>query len=130
MGIQTQIDDLLARYCFTVDHAEWDCLRADFAPDATICYSGPTICTGIEATIAFFRYSTRGLGATRHLSHTCRFRRHSQDQARAKTYVTVHHLAGGGMLHTRGIGEPPDTGPVVKHGVYPAQNGIGEWASL
>jgi hypothetical protein len=88
-----EINELLAAYCFAIDLRNWDDLRAVFADDAIITYSGPRVSSGIEEIISFFTEATSTVAATQHLLHTSRVWADGPDSARGLTHVTAHHIA-------------------------------------
>jgi uncharacterized protein (TIGR02246 family) len=92
---RAEIDDLLARYCFAIDLRDWEALRAVFAPDAVITYSGPRVCTGIDEIVAFFRMTASLAAATQHLLQTSRIWPTGRDSAAGLTHVTAHHVGHG-----------------------------------
>lgn len=89
---RTEIDDLLARYCFALDRRDWEDLRGVFAADAVITYSGPRVSTGIDQIVAFFRMTASAVAVTQHLLHTSRVWATGPDAAGGLTHVTAHHV--------------------------------------
>lgn len=97
---RAEIDDLLARYCFTLDLRDWDGLRHVFAPDAVITYSGSRTSAGIDDIVKFFRVTASAAAATQHLLHTSRVWATGARTAAGLAHVTAHHLARGAARPT------------------------------
>ena len=80
-----EIQDLLVRYCYAVDHRDFDDFRNVFTPDAVIDYSvfGGSV-GGVEDTIAYLKEAMPMFASFQHMISTSRIELDG-DSARVKT---------------------------------------------
>ena len=88
---ESQIRQLIARYCFTIDDRDLDGVRTLFTPDATIkSADGVMNATGIDAIIDQYHGRFKVLGAGMHFMHDIQIDFVGDGTAEARGYVSGH----------------------------------------
>lgn len=80
-----EIQDLLVRYCYAVDHRNFDEFKTIFTPDASIDYSvfgGPV--AGVDETIAYLKETMPMFASFQHMISTSQIQLDG-DTAKVKT---------------------------------------------
>lgn len=100
---QAEISSLLGRYCWLVDHGEWDDWSRCFAPDAAFVTRGRRH-EGRDPIVAFVKEELAAFEMIRHLTHTASIELASDERsARCHSYFELRAVTVRGA-DTVGLG--------------------------